>query len=60
MPERGVRLGNFGVTIVAPAETWVTVSEWMQTTGPNPFDCTVCEKYGSDNSVFVAKIRWKD
>ncbi|MCA9115411.1 MAG: exo-alpha-sialidase, partial [Planctomycetaceae bacterium] len=27
VPERGARLGNFGVTTVSPEETWVTVSE---------------------------------
>lgn len=48
--ERGARLGNFGVTDVSPSETWVTVSEWMQPDG--------VEKYGSDGSVFVAKIKW--
>ena len=58
VPERGARLGNFGVTRVSENETWVVVSEWMQTTDPDPFDCTVCERYGSDNSVFVARIRF--
>ncbi|MEZ6070095.1 MAG: exo-alpha-sialidase [Pirellulales bacterium] len=50
VPERGARLGNFGVTRVSPQETWVTVSEWMQPRG--------VEKYGSDGSVYVARIRW--
>lgn len=50
VPERGARLGNFGVTDISPNETWVTVSEWMQPDG--------VEKYGSDGSVFVAKILW--
>ncbi|SHN14447.1 hypothetical protein SAMN04488057_10812 [Cyclobacterium lianum] len=50
VPERGARLGNFGVTMISPDETWVTVSEWMQPEG--------AEKYGSDGSVYVAKIRW--
>jgi hypothetical protein len=50
VPERGARLGNFGVTQVSPQETWVTVSEWMQPKG--------IEKYGSDGSVFVARILW--
>ena len=39
-------------------ETWVVVPEWMQTNPPDPFDCTVCEKYGSDNSIFLARIRF--
>ncbi len=51
IPERGARLGNFGVTDVGSDETWVTVSEWMQPDG--------VEKYGSDGSVFVAKIKWE-
>ena len=32
-PERGARLGNFGVTNVNENETWVTVSAWMQDLG---------------------------
>jgi hypothetical protein len=50
VPERGARLGNFGVTEISPKETWVTVSEWMQPEG--------VEKYGSDGSVYVASIEW--
>ena len=50
MPNRGARLGNFGVTQISPKETWVTTAEWMQPKG--------CEKYGSDGSVWVAKIHW--
>ncbi|MCK5701561.1 MAG: exo-alpha-sialidase, partial [Cyclobacteriaceae bacterium] len=50
VPERGARLGNFGVTDINKNETWVTVAEWMQPEG--------VEKYGSDGSVFVSKIRW--
>ena len=55
--QRGARLGNFGVTDVSADETWVTVSEWMQTRGPNHI-LPVKNKYGSDGSVFVARIRW--
>jgi hypothetical protein len=51
VPERGARLGNFGVVTVSPQETWVTAAEWMQPRG--------CEKYGSDNSIWVARIRWR-
>jgi hypothetical protein len=50
VPERGARLGNFQVTNVTPEETWITVSEWMQPIG--------CEKYGSDNSIYSARILW--
>ncbi len=59
VPQRGARLGNFGVTEVSANEIWVTVAEWMQTNPPNPSDYTVCMKYGADNAVFAARIRWK-
>ena len=51
VPERGARLGNFGVVDISPDETWVTVSEWMQPKG--------VEQYGSDGSIWIAKIDWK-
>jgi len=57
VPNRGARLGNFGVTKISDNESWVTVAEWMQTHGPEYWDVSRCEKYGSDNSVFVVKIR---
>jgi len=57
VPQRGARLGNFGVTVVSPDETWVTVTEWMQTWGPN-YTIPVDNKYGADNSIYVAKILW--
>ncbi len=50
VPQRGARLGNFGVTDVSSNETWVTAAEWMQPKG--------CERYGSDGSVFIARINW--
>jgi hypothetical protein len=59
VPNRGARLGNFGVTAVSENETWVTVTEWMQTTPPNPYDFTVPMKYGADNAVFAARLLWK-
>jgi len=57
VPERGARLGNFGVTHVSADETWVTVSEWMQTWGPN-YILPLNNKHGSNGSVFVARIHW--
>ena len=60
VPERGARLGNFGTLAVTRDESWIVVTEWMQTNPPNPFDSTVCERYGSDNSVFVARLRWEE
>lgn len=50
VPERGARLGNFGVADLGPSETWVMVSEWMQPVG--------CEQYGSDNTIWIARLRW--
>lgn len=59
MPQRGAKLGNFGITEVNEHETWVTDAEWMQTTGPNYADFTQCMKHGSNNAVFAARILWK-
>lgn len=59
VPERGARLGNFGTCNVSESESWLLASEWMQTTPPNPTDCTVCERYGANNAVFLARIRWR-
>ena len=50
-PEKGARMGNFGVVDVSPEETWVTVTEWMQPAG--------VERHGSDNRVYVTKLKWK-
>ena len=50
IPQRGARLGNFGVVNVGPDETWITVTEYMQPLG--------CERHGSDNSIYVARLRW--
>jgi hypothetical protein len=50
VPERGARLGNFAMTTVNENESWVIVAEWMQPAG--------CEQYGSDNSVYAARIQW--
>ncbi len=56
VPNRGARLGNFGVSRLSANEYLVVVSEWMQTTQPDPFDYTVCQKYGSDNNIFMVKV----
>ena len=57
VPERGARLGNFGCFNVNENEAWIIASEWMQTTAPDPGNWRRCMSYGSDNSIFVAKIR---
>jgi len=56
VPERGARLGNFGVTKISEHETWVTAAEWMQGKLPDWKNPLNCERYGSDNSIFVARI----
>lgn len=48
VPERGARLGNFGVTRVSDNEVIVTAAEWMQPVG--------CEKYGSDNTIYAVRL----
>jgi hypothetical protein len=68
VPNRGARLGNFGVVNLSPTETWITTAEWMQPAGSNEeYGAIVaqeetrrygCEKYGSDNSVWCVKLHW--
>lgn len=48
LPNRGARMGNHGVTYVGDNEIWVTDCEWMQPAG--------CEKYGSNNTVWAARL----
>ena len=57
VPQRGARLGNFGVTEVNDKETWVTVTEWMQTWGPE-IVMKPGNPHGSDNTLWVARILW--
>ncbi len=52
VPEKGARLGNFGVTEVSSNESLVTVTEWMQPAG--------VDKYGSNNRIWIAKLLWDD
>ncbi len=49
VPERGARLGNFGVFNIDDDNAVIVVSEWMQPRG--------CEKYGSNNAVWIAHIK---
>ncbi len=60
VPEKGARLGNFSVTQFSKNETWVTVTEWMQTIGPKYNDPEKLMKMGADNRVWVAKVKWKN
>jgi len=47
VPERGARLGNFGVTSDGK-DALIVVSEWMQPAG--------CEAYGSDNAIWYTDV----
>ena len=47
-PERGARLGNFGITQLSDGSAAVMAAEWMQPAG--------CEARGSDNTIFLAAI----
>lgn len=58
VPERGARLGNFGCVHLNDRESWVIASEWMQTNPPNPSDWRRCMSYGSENSIFISRIRF--
>lgn len=58
VPEFGARLGNFGITEVSQNETWVTVTEWMQGPGPNYRDPQPLVARGSNNRVWIAKVKW--
>ncbi len=49
VPERGARLGNFGVCQIDEDTALVTASEWMQPAG--------CEKYGSNNAVWLSEVK---
>ena len=48
VPELGARLGNYCVADAA-GESWLITAEWMQPQG--------CERYGSDNSLWLVKVR---
>ncbi|MCQ2385093.1 MAG: hypothetical protein MJ078_00215 [Clostridia bacterium] len=52
VPEIGARLGNFFVTDVSKTESLLSVAEWMQPVG--------CEKYGSDNSIWIARVNFTE
>jgi len=49
-PERGARLGNFGVGDITEDMSLIVAAEWMQPVG--------CEQYGSDNTVWASWVKW--
>lgn len=59
VPERGARLGNFGCTRISDDESWIIAAEWMQTRGPDYFNYKRCMEYGSDNSIWIAKVKFR-
>jgi len=59
IPERGARLGNFGITEVSKNETWIVTCEWMQTWKQASIIIPVDNKYGADNSTYAARLIWK-
>lgn len=56
VPERGARLGNFGCQSFSREIGYVFAAEWMQ--GNHGLEG--CQKYGSDNSIFVSKILFEE
>lgn len=52
VPERGARLGNFCAVSLDDGSAAVMAAEWMQPIG--------CEKYGSDNSIFLTFVKSDD
>lgn len=56
VPERGARLGNFGICQADFKTAYVTAAEWMQTNPPDCCDYTVCMKYGSNNSIWISRV----
>ena len=57
VPELGARLGNFCAIAPQKDEAWLVTAEWMQSWGEK---LGVCEKYGSNNSLWLAKVYFKD
>ena len=56
VPERGARLGNFGCQSFSNEIGYVYAAEWMQ----GPTGTEGCMKYGSDNTIYIAKITFDE
>lgn len=57
VPERGARLGNFGVTEISDNESWVVVSEWMQSPrGGGEPGVSDCMAHGSNNAIWLSRV----
>ena len=57
VPELGARLGNFNITDVSDTESWLVTAEWMQTNPPEWWNYKICERYGSNNSIWKAVVK---
>ena len=55
VPELGARLGNFCCSIADRNESWLVTAEWMQSWGNK---LGICERYGSDNSIWLVKVNF--
>ncbi len=53
VPERGARLGNFGVVNASPTESWIVVAEWLHRGAQD-----VWGPRGADNALWLARIHW--
>ncbi len=62
IPERGARLGNFQPLKINNNETWVIAAEWMQNDdiGFGIKGAEYCEQFGSDNTIWLAKLVFQD
>jgi len=57
VPERGARLGNFGVTHISDAEAWVVACEWMQSwKGGGEAGWRDGEAHGANNAIWLSRI----
>ena len=57
VPQRGARLGNFGVTHVSEGESWVVACEWMQSwKGGGEPGWRDCEAHGANNAIWLSRI----
>ena len=55
VPELGARLGTFVCCDAGNGESWLITAEWMQGKAEKT---GVCEQYGSDNSLWLVKVRF--
>lgn len=54
IPEKSSRLGNFGITRVSENESWIVVSEWMQ----SDKGVQACVTGGGNNRIWIGRLKW--